>query len=152
MTSHYLPQWWLIWLTHILQPRWVHSLDLIENTFTCISICGKIMWKFLEDFRKILSWVIWSICIQIGDDGLMPNELSSKAMMTLFMSANYSGQRFLWIVTSNIENISCRRGQQLAMHTCMAWTLTRYAKLRVTHVPGMLGTFSPPPTSKETAS
>ena len=30
--------------------------------------------------------------------------------------------------------------------------LTRYAKLRVAHVPGMLGTFSPPPTSKAIAS
>ena len=30
--------------------------------------------------------------------------------------------------------------------------LTRYAKLRVAHAPGMPGMFSPPPTSKETAS
>ena len=30
--------------------------------------------------------------------------------------------------------------------------LARYAKLRVAHAPGMPGTFSPPPTSKETAS
>ena len=30
--------------------------------------------------------------------------------------------------------------------------LGRYVKLRLTHVPGMPGTFSPPPTSKETAS
>ena len=29
--------------------------------------------------------------------------------------------------------------------------LTRYVKLWVAHAPGMLGTFSPPPTSKETA-
>ena len=29
--------------------------------------------------------------------------------------------------------------------------LTRYVKLRVAHVPGMLGAISPPPTSKETA-
>ena len=31
-------------------------------------------------------------------------------------------------------------------------TLTRYVKLRVAHALGMPGTFSPPPTSKETAS
>ena len=30
--------------------------------------------------------------------------------------------------------------------------LTRYVKLQVTHAPGMRGTFSPPPTSKEPAS
>ena len=30
--------------------------------------------------------------------------------------------------------------------------LTRYVKLRVAHVPGLPGTFSPPTTSKETAS
>ena len=30
--------------------------------------------------------------------------------------------------------------------------LTRYVKLWVAHAPGMPGTFSPPPTSKETAS
>ena len=29
--------------------------------------------------------------------------------------------------------------------------LARYVKLRVAHVPGMTGTFSPPPTSKEIA-
>ena len=31
-------------------------------------------------------------------------------------------------------------------------SLTRYVKLRVAHASGMPGTFSPPPTSKETAS
>ena len=31
-------------------------------------------------------------------------------------------------------------------------SLTRYARSRVAHAPGMPGTFSPPPTSKETAS
>ena len=30
--------------------------------------------------------------------------------------------------------------------------LTRYVKLRVAHAPGMPGTFSPPPTTKETAN
>ena len=30
--------------------------------------------------------------------------------------------------------------------------LARYVKLRVAHAPGMPGTFSPPPTSKETTS
>ena len=30
--------------------------------------------------------------------------------------------------------------------------LNRYVKLRVVHAPGILGTYSPPPTSKETAS
>ena len=30
--------------------------------------------------------------------------------------------------------------------------LTKYVKLPVAHAPGMPGTFSPPPTSKETAS
>ena len=30
--------------------------------------------------------------------------------------------------------------------------LARYIKLRVAYAPGMPGTFSPPPTSKETAS
>ena len=30
--------------------------------------------------------------------------------------------------------------------------LIRYVKLLVAHAPGMPGTFSPPPTSKETAS
>ena len=30
--------------------------------------------------------------------------------------------------------------------------LARYVKLRIAHVPGMPGTFSPPPTSNKTAS
>ena len=34
----------------------------------------------------------------------------------------------------------------------MAWAFTRCTKLRVVYAPGMPGTFSPPPTSKETAS
>ena len=32
------------------------------------------------------------------------------------------------------------------------WPLTRYVKLRFAHAPGIPGTFSPPPTSKETTS
>ena len=35
---------------------------------------------------------------------------------------------------------------------CKHGPLTRYIKLRVAHAPGMPETFSPPPTSKETAS
>ena len=35
---------------------------------------------------------------------------------------------------------------------CRHGPLTRYAKSRVAHTAGMPGTFSPPPTSKETAS
>ena len=34
---------------------------------------------------------------------------------------------------------------------CASGPLTRYVKLRVTHAPGMPGTFSPPPTLKEAA-
>ena len=37
-------------------------------------------------------------------------------------------------------------------HQCLHGPLTRYVKLRIAHAPGMSGTFSPPPTSKETAS
>ena len=50
----------------------------------------------------------------------------------------------------------------LVVHACVwacvrVWDrmngpLTRYVKMWVAHVPGMSGTFSPPPTSKETAS
>ena len=47
----------------------------------------------------------------------------------------------------------------IALHWCSLalWyecyePLTRYVKLRVAHAPGMLGTFCPPPNSKETAS
>ena len=35
--------------------------------------------------------------------------------------------------------------------TCDYWPHTRYVKLRVVHAPGVPGTFSPPPASKETA-
>ena len=38
------------------------------------------------------------------------------------------------------------------IHNSSYGPLTRYVKLRVAHVPGMPGTFSPPSTSKETAS
>ena len=38
------------------------------------------------------------------------------------------------------------------MSWCRHGSLTRYTKLRFAHAPGMPGTISPPPTSKETAS
>ena len=38
------------------------------------------------------------------------------------------------------------------VHDCPHGPLTRYAKLRFAHAPGMPGAFSPPPTSKEIAS
>ena len=37
-------------------------------------------------------------------------------------------------------------------HSNLHELLTRYVKLRFAHTPGMLGTFSPPLTSKEMAS
>ena len=37
----------------------------------------------------------------------------------------------------------------LSMISCHNGILTRYAKLRVAHAPGMPGTFSPPPNSKK---
>ena len=41
---------------------------------------------------------------------------------------------------------------QIRRHCVIHRPLARYVKLRVAHAPGTLGTFSSPPTSKETAS
>ena len=43
-------------------------------------------------------------------------------------------------------------GGHCSFHRCMNGPLARYVKLWVAHAPGMPETFSPPPTSKETAS
>ena len=48
-----------------------------------------------------------------------------------------SGPRYRWVTT-------------WCDHICHG-PLTRYVKLRVAHAPGMPGTFSPPPTSRDTA-
>ena len=52
------------------------------------------------------------------------------------------------VVTALIQQKSrmCHCDEEVAMRL-----LTRYAKLRVAHVPGMPGTFSPSPTCEETA-
>ena len=48
---------------------------------------------------------------------------------------------------------SCRRNNvNMSAISITHGPLTRCAKLRVAHAPGMPGMFSPPPTSKETAS
>ena len=52
------------------------------------------------------------------------------------------------IMAFSLSAILTLSNKFIAMHG----SLTRYAKLQVVHAPGMPGTFSPPPTSKETAS
>ena len=47
-------------------------------------------------------------------------------------------------------NMSC--AMRVQVYSDLHGPLTRYVKLCVAHAPGMPGTFSPPPTSKETAS
>ena len=48
---------------------------------------------------------------------------------------------------------SCMEDKDLfIVHGQYNGPLTRYEKLRVAHAPGMPGTFSPPPNSKENAS
>ena len=46
----------------------------------------------------------------------------------------------------------CVRNDEIKMFNYHNGPLTRYVKLRVAHAPGMPGTFTLPPTSKETAS
>ena len=56
-------------------------------------------------------------------------------------------QRVIW----RMIKYGCRRNlRYVTLHE--HGPLTRYAKLRVGHAPGMPGTFSPPPTSNETTS
>ena len=69
-----------------------------------------------------------------------------------------------WLAFLSFWYIKCAREPQIgACHHapsgkwvrvwwCANGPLTRYVKLRVTHAPGMRGTVSAPPTSKETAS
>ena len=53
----------------------------------------------------------------------------------------------VWLVFEKEELRSDNR-----MKTIVNGPLTRYVKMRVAHASGMPGTFSPPPTSKETTS
>ena len=53
------------------------------------------------------------------------------------------------VVKSRPKCLCCSTPQYI---TVVHGPLTRYVKLRVSHAPGMSGTFSPPPTSKETVS
>ena len=61
-------------------------------------------------------------------------------------NACFVNKRFVWAkrytATPFLETLKCFEHGPLA----------RYVKLRVAHAPGMPGTFSPPPISKETAS
>ena len=56
-----------------------------------------------------------------------------------------------WAMWRNILKLNNRDGGLRRNMGCYQ-TLTRYVKWRVAHAPGMPGTFSPPPTSNETAS
>ena len=56
----------------------------------------------------------------------------------------FSTQECCEILSTNPKTIICS--------SSLHGPLTRYVKLRVAHAPGMPGTFSPPPTSKEAAS
>ena len=58
------------------------------------------------------------------------------------------GEKFWW----DNEDLEGEMGTHTARYTGIHGPLTRYVKLGIAHAPGMPGTFSPPPTSKETAS
>ena len=54
---------------------------------------------------------------------------------------------------STLMRVGCPCGNHISISVKEVYEpLTRYIKLRIAHAPGIPGTFSPPPTSKETAS
>ena len=82
-------------------------------------------------------------------------EFHSGVMYLAFKKyAWYSKYRQFLIHVIPVVNPTCISLQNLRTCTYALYNglLTRYVKLRVVHAPGMPGTFSPPPTSKETAS
>ena len=65
----------------------------------------------------------------------------SKQQQWFNFQSRYQYKCFIWIHFEYLEQVLLVNGP-----------LTRYVKLRVVHAPGMPGMFTPPPTSKETAS
>ena len=75
--------------------------------------------------------------------GTMINPSSTTASRRLSQNNHFKKRKYASTAEPNWPKL--RRGR------CNG-PLTRYVKSRVGHAPGMPGTFSPPPTSKETAS
>ena len=66
----------------------------------------------------------------------------------------HSDNRFMGCVSlyCRQDPFSCGLQVRCTDYCWPHWPLTRYVILRFAHAPGMPGTFSPPPTPKETAS
>ena len=59
----------------------------------------------------------------------------------------------IWVYTSSVKRVIWPlKYHDMLRDLVHHGPLSRYVKMLVAHAPGMTGTFSPPPTSKETAS
>ena len=141
---------------------------LVPRSSTMWSVAklfGECMW------RRILIYMDWyplSRC-NVVVTVKISRGTSSNAMMYFEHMFRYSETRFCMSNGSNymyqlrikcllLEQHACGMlkiacfgyGRQNIFHCHLNGPLTRYVQLRVAHAPGIPGTFSPPPTSKET--
>ena len=103
------------------------------------------MWS-ITDVRGYCNSLLVSISIRVANSTNTCEAISTCLAFTIWTICRYvavPGFRVLSRCTGLNKRHSCSR---------IHGPLTRYVKLRVGHAPGMLGTFSPPPTSKKTAS
>ena len=134
------------WPTHITLPcragtfstnKFFILLHLVENSFSCNSIIvgHHVAAKFCTCYGNV---AIVS-CAKFHSDQFITTKMRVKSMFYR-----------IWITVKN-SFVKCVSDQYPMINAFYHGCLTRYVKLRVVHAPGMPGTFSLPPISKETA-
>ena len=82
------------------------------------------------------------------------HKMQSRGFETLRDSCKSASKILIWLKLTVRKTYITGVSAEVQMSRMTSWhgPLARCVKLRFAHAPGMLGTFSPPPTSKKTAS
>ena len=142
--SRFTAAWWLVYVNTSLKPwsqKWF-ELNSFNNTsyhqWICVlsPLCGN-RWMNIYNIYIYCRYVGISafVCVHISTCTWKHMWVFSFAKTQHFCTAFFCTPKRLWFA-----NLLLGHGP-----------LTRYGKLWFAHAPGILGTFSPPPTLKETA-
>ena len=127
----------IIWLTHESSVITISSMWIMFIFNMTVPI---------DESCIVLVWC-WSLVSISSDLEVQWNPCESINRLTMLKCTILLTPMSLLITLVNEEVIT-----YLTANSSHNGPLTRYAKSRVAHAPGMPGTFSPPPTSKEIVS
>ena len=128
------------------EPLWQLSDKDVENHFTKPNkLTIQILWNAFR-LNFVLTWSDYNFAHASTVQRLWHMQNYGPVWLTKSLTG-ISQDRIMSFWTRCEMSPSCD-----PLYNRVYGPLTRYAKLRVAHAPGMPGTFSPLPTSKETAS